>query len=72
MEKISRTRSPEVRPIPESAPWVLLSIASRISGISKRAIRSQGIPMRRFGNADYVQPGSLNAWIRGEEAAPTP
>jgi hypothetical protein len=23
--------------------------------------------MRRFGNSDYVKPGPLNAFIRGEE-----
>lgn len=67
MEKISRTRSPEVRPIPESAPWILLSLASKTSGLSKKVIRAQKIPMRRFGNSDYVKPGPLNAFIRGED-----
>jgi hypothetical protein len=67
MKKISRARSPEVRPIPESAPWILLSLASKTSGLSKKFIRAQKIPMRRFGNSDYVKPGPLNAFIRGEE-----
>lgn len=60
-----RPRSKEIRPITASAAWVLLSSAAREVGITERIIRKQNLPTRRFGNADYINPSDLNAWILG-------
>ena len=62
----SRPKALEIRAIPESAPWVLLSKAASDSGLTDRLIRQAGLPLRKFGTADYVAPSILNRWILGE------
>lgn len=62
-----RPKSPAICLIPEEAPWVLLSKAASSSGLTERLIRREKLPMRRFGNADYIRPQDLNAWILGEK-----
>lgn len=61
--KQSRPKAPVIQPIQTGAPWVLLSKAATDSGLSERLIRAEGLPLRRFGNADYIRPVDLNAWI---------
>lgn len=67
-----RPKSPAIRPIDESAPWVLISKAAEESGLSEILIRKSAIGLRKFGNADYLRPGDLNSWINGDgkEAQP--
>ena len=64
-----RPKSPSIQPIEESAPWVLISKAAEKSGVTELLIRKSGLKVRKFGNADYIAPTSLNAWINadGEE-----
>lgn len=62
-----RPKSPTICTIPVDAPWVLLSKAAEQSGLTERLIRRENLPMRRFGNADYVRPHDLNNWILGEK-----
>jgi len=59
----SRPKAPEIRTIPESAPWVLLSKAAAESGLTERLIRQAGLPTRKFGNALYIAPPTLNGWL---------
>ncbi|MEI7910654.1 MAG: hypothetical protein WCK77_13540 [Verrucomicrobiota bacterium] len=65
LEKTARKRpkSPSIRLIEESAPWVLISKAAQESGLTELLIRNTGITRRPFGNADYIRPTALNAWI---------
>ena len=42
---------------------MLISKAAKDSGLTELLIRKSGIALRKFGNADYVAPGTLNAWI---------
>ena len=58
-----RPKSPTIKTIEESAPWVLISQAAQESGLTDLLIRKSGITLRPFGNADYVRPTDLNAWI---------
>lgn len=58
-----RPKSPSIRLIEESAPWVLISKAAEDSGLTELLIRNSGIKLRKFGNADYIRPADLNAWI---------
>lgn len=58
-----RPKAPVIRTINESAPWVLLSKAAKESGLTMRLIRRANLPMRQFGNADYISPSALNSWI---------
>ena len=58
-----RPKSPSIQPIEEKAPWVLIAKASEESGLTELLIRNAGLKLRKFGNADYVKPGTLNAWI---------
>lgn len=58
-----RPKSPSIRLIEESAPWVLISKAAKDSGLTELLIRNSGITLRKFGTADYIKPGDLNAWI---------
>ena len=58
-----RPKPPSIRLIEESAPWVLISQAAKDSGLTDLLIRNSGIYLRKFGNADYVRPKDLNAWI---------
>ena len=61
-----RPKSPTIKTIEESAPWVLISRAAKESGLTDLLIRSSGITLRKFGIADYVRPLELNAWIIGD------
>jgi hypothetical protein len=61
-----RPKSPSIRLIEESAPWVLISAAAEASGLTELQIRKSGIALRKFGNADYIKPDELNAWINGD------
>jgi hypothetical protein len=58
-----RPKSPAIHTIPEDAPWVLLSKAAADSGLTELLIRRENLPTRKFGNAHYIQPKDLNAWI---------
>lgn len=58
-----RPKSPSIRLIEESAPWVLISQAAKDSGLTDFLIRNSGTYLRKFGNTDYIKPGDLNAWI---------
>jgi len=58
-----RPKSPSIRLIEESAPWVLISKAVEESGLTEQQIRNSGIKLRKFGTADYIKPGKLNDWI---------
>lgn len=58
-----RPKSPTIKTIEESAPWVLISQAAEESGLTELLIRNAGITLRKFGNADYIRPPDLNAWI---------
>jgi hypothetical protein len=58
-----RPKSPTIRLIEASAPWVLISKAALDSGLTELLIRNAGLGLRKFGNADYVRPTELNAWI---------
>jgi hypothetical protein len=60
-----RPKSPYIKLIQEIAPWVLISEAAKESGLTEQQIRKSGITLRPFGNADYVRPLDLNAWIIG-------
>jgi hypothetical protein len=62
-----RPKSPIIQTIHVEAPWVLLSKAASDSGLSEKLIRRENLPMRRFGNADYIRPQDLNNWILGEK-----
>jgi len=55
-------KSSEIKTIPESAPWIMVVRAVEQSGVGEHEIR-QKFKLRRFGNADYVSPSSLNHWI---------
>jgi uncharacterized membrane protein len=57
----------EIRIIPEEVPWIKVSRAVKLSGVSEKLIRST-FELRRFGNADYVSPAALNRWITTGEA----
>jgi len=68
-----RPKPEYINTISESAPWVLLSKASQDTGLTELLIRKAQIPMRRFGTADYIKPGVLNAWIiDGGKGEPQP
>jgi len=58
-----RPKPAVINTISESAPWVLVSKASSESGLTENLIRNTGITLRPFGNADYIRPTALNAWI---------
>ncbi len=58
-----RPKSPSIRLIEESAPWVLISKAAKDSGLTDLLIRDSGLTLRPFGNAHYVRPTDLNNWI---------
>lgn len=58
-----RPKSLYIELIQEIAPWVLVSQAAEESGLTELQIRKSGITLRPFGNADYVRPVDLNAWI---------
>ena len=59
----SRPKPALIRTIPEEAPWVLLSKAADDSGLTELLIRKANLQIRKFGNAFYVAPAALNAWI---------
>ena len=61
--KTTRPKSPTIETIPASAPWVLVSRAAKESGLTDLLIRKSGVPIRTFGNANYVRSDQLNAWI---------
>lgn len=42
---------------------MLISKASEKSGLTELLIRQSGVTRRKFGNADYIRPAELNAWI---------
>ncbi len=42
---------------------MLISKAANDSGLTELLIRKSGITLRKFGNADYIRPTELNAWI---------
>lgn len=63
MKTKSRPKAPIIRPIPEEAPWVLLSKAAKDSGLTELIIRRENFPTRKFGNAHYIRPEVLNSWI---------
>lgn len=58
-----RPKSPSISLIELSAPWVLISVAAQQSGLTELLIRKSNVTLRKFGNADYVRPTDLNAWI---------
>ena len=62
-----RPKSHSIQTIAESAPWVLLSKAAEESGLTELQIRQAKFEMKKFGNADFVRPTDLNAWILGCE-----
>ncbi len=62
-----RPKPLEIRPIEEAAPWVLISKAADDSGLTELIIRNAAIKLRKFGNADYLRPQDLNAWILGDD-----
>jgi len=57
-----RRDASEIRTIEEEAPWVKVVIAARDSRVGEKQIR-ETFSLRRFGNADFVSPKSLNHWI---------
>lgn len=59
--------SKEIRPIQTTAPWFKLGDAAKESGVSAATIKEAGIPIRRFGRADYAKTSALNAWITGAQ-----
>ena len=59
-----RPKAAVIKVITESAPWVLLSKAIKESGVPERDIKAH-LQIRKFGNAFYVSPQALNAWIIG-------
>jgi len=61
-----RPKSPYIDLIQEIAPWVLISKAAEESGLTELQIRNFGGTLRKFGNADYIMPEELNAWINGD------
>jgi len=61
-----RPKSPYIELIQEIAPWVLISKAAEESGLTELQIRNFGGTLRKFGNADYIKPEELNAWINGD------
>jgi len=61
-----RPKSPYIDLIQEIAPWVLISKAAEESGLTELQIRNFGGTLRKFGNADYIKPKELNAWINGD------
>jgi len=65
--KQPRPKAPVIKTIEADAPWVLLSKATADSGLSERLIRAEGLPLRRFGTADYISPQVLNRWILNGE-----
>lgn len=62
-KRSSRQKPAEITTVRESAPWILLTKAAEQSGLTVLLIRKAGLKLRRFGNADYVAPASLNAYI---------
>lgn len=66
-QKKTRPKSAEIKTVPESAPWILIAQAAGESGLTIHLIRQAGLQLRRFGNADYVAPKTLNAWILNGE-----
>ena len=62
-----RPKSHSIQTIMESAPWVLVSKAAEESGLTELQIRQAKFEMKKFGNADFVRPADLNAWILGCE-----
>jgi hypothetical protein len=66
-----RPKPSVIQTIPEGHPWVILSKAAMQSGLSEKLIRQAGIPLRKFGNAHYVAPAVLNAWI-SKDPGPQP
>lgn len=66
-QKKTRPKSVEIKTVPESAPWILIAQAAEESGLTIHLIRRTGLPLRRFGNADYIAPKALNAWILNGE-----
>lgn len=63
MKTTTRPKPPSIQTIEASAPWVLISKAAEQSGLTELLIRKSGITLRKFGNADYIAPSGLNAWI---------
>ena len=48
-------------------------MAAEQSGLTELLIRKSGITLRKFGNAHYIKPGDLNAWIiDGGKGEPQP
>jgi len=64
-----RPKAAVIKVITESAPWVLLSKAIKESGVPERDIKAH-LQLRKFGNAFYVSPQALNAWIIGTPQQP--
>lgn len=62
-----RPKSPSIQNITESAPWVLLSKAAEESGLTELQIRQAKFETKKFGNADFVRPTDVNAWILRSE-----
>jgi len=62
-----RPKSPFIQLVKESTPWILVSEAAEESGLTEFLIRKSKVMVRKFGNADYVRPDELNAWILGKE-----
>lgn len=59
-----RNRSVTIQPVATTAPWIRLTEAARQSGLNRSEIRDiPGIRIRKFGNAYYVNPNVVNAWI---------
>jgi len=64
----SRPKAATINIISETAPWILLSKAIRESGVPERDVKAN-LQIRKFGNAYYVSPQQLNAWILREGGA---
>lgn len=59
-----RNRSITIQLVATTAPWIRITEAARQSGLGRSDIRDiPGIRVRTFGNADYVDPKVVNAWI---------
>jgi hypothetical protein len=61
-QRKTRRRSREIRLVQSTAPWMQVGAAAAESGVRQKEIRAN-LPLRRFGNSDYVAPASLNQWI---------
>ncbi len=58
-----RPKPKTIQTVQSTAPWMLVSEASLQSHLTSKMIRSSGLELRPFGNADYVRPKDLNYWI---------